>query len=257
MGPPPEGTATEWDAEAYDDHHSFVVEFGEDLIGLLDPRAGERILDLGCGTGHLTDALRERGADVVGLDSSEDMVTRAREAYPECRFVCADAGTFGAAEPFDAVFSNAALHWIADQRAVAERVRDALRPGGRFVAEMGAAGNIVEILDGVADVADREGIEVTHPWHFPTLGAYSARLEEQGFTVCLARTFERPTTLEGSEGLREWFHQFGDALLAPFPDEDSAMTQIEDELRDECYDANEESWTVTYHRLQFRAILER
>lgn len=250
----------EFDPDAYDDAQSFVIEYGRDLLDLLDPQPGERILDLGCGTGHVTAEIAEAlgpDGEVVGIDASPAMVEQAQADYPALDIRHADATDFELEEPVDAVYSNAALHWIDDQDAALGCVADALRAGGRFVAEMGAAGNIVEILDGVAAVADREGIGVTHPWHFPTLGQYSARLEDHGFTVRLARTFERPTTLEGSEGLRDWFHQFGDALLAPFPDEGDAMGAIDDELRGECWDPESDSWTVTYRRLQFRAIRER
>lgn len=247
----------EFDPDAYDDAQSFVMEYGRELLELLDPKPGEHVLDLGCGTGHVTAEIAEAvGPDggVVGIDASPAMVKRAREAHPEIAIRQADATDIAVDDPFDAVYSNAALHWIEDQDAALASVADALRPGGRFVAEMGVDGNIVEILEGVAAVAERSNAEVAHPWHFPTLGEYSARLEEQGFTVRLARTFERPTTLEGKNGLRDWFDQFGDALLAPFPDEDEAMGAIEDELRAACWDPAEESWTVTYRRLQFRAI---
>lgn len=251
--------AHEFDPEAYDDAQSFVSEYGRDLLEVLDPQPGERVLDLGCGTGHVTAEIAQAvGPDgaVVGIDASPAMIEQAREAHPDLDVRHADATNFALDEAFDAVYSNAALHWIDDQNAALGCVADALRPGGRFVAEMGAAGNIVEILEGVSAVADREGIDIAHPWHFPTLGEYSARLEDRGFTVRLARTFERPTTLEASDGLQDWFHQFGDALLAPFADVGDAMAAIEDELRAECWDPAEESWTVTYRRLQFRAIHE-
>jgi trans-aconitate methyltransferase len=249
----------EFDPDAYEDAQSFVMEYGRDLLELLDPQPGERVLDLGCGTGHVTaeiaDAVGPDG-DVVGIDASPAMVEQARQAHPDLEVRHADATDFAVEDPFEAVYSNAALHWIEDQDAALSCVADALRPGGQFVAEMGAEGNIVEILEGVAAVAERSNAEVAHPWHFPTLGEYSARLEERGFTVHLARTFERPTTLAGKNGLRDWFDQFGDPLVASFPDEDDAIAAIEEELRADCWDPEEEAWTVTYRRLQFRAIHE-
>lgn len=249
---------TEFDPAAYDDAQAFVTEYGLDLVDLLEPGPGERILDLGCGTGHLTAEIAEAvGPEgfVVGIDASPAMVERARNAHPELDVRLADATEFVPGEPVDAVYSNATLHWIDDQDAALARVAEGLRPGGRFVAEMGGPGNVAEILDGAAAVADREGVEVAVPWHFPTLGDYASRLERHGFRIALARTFDRPTALEGESGLRDWLDQFGDALLAAFPDREAAAHGIETELRGDCFDADEGAWTVTYHRLQFRAVL--
>lgn len=247
----------DFDPDAYVDAQDFVMAYGRDLLELLDPEPGERILDLGCGTGHVTveiaGAVGSEGA-VVGIDASPAMVERARELHPDLDVRQADATDFALAAPVDAVYSNAALHWIDDQDAALDCVADALRPGGRFVAELGARGNVAEIRDAVAAVADRVGVEVSHPWHFPTLGEYGSRLEAHGFEVRLARTFDRPTTLEGHDGLRDWFDQFGDALLAPFPDGGHALDAVEAELREECFDPDAEDWTVTYRRLQFRAV---
>jgi trans-aconitate methyltransferase len=249
--------AREFDPDAYEDAQSFVIEYGRDLLDLLDASPDERVLDLGCGTGHVTADIAAAvgpGGEAVGLDASRAMVERAREAHPDLGIRHADATDFAVDETFDAVYSNAVLHWIDDQDAALACVADALRPGGRFVAELGADGNIVEILDGVATVAEREDADVPHPWHFPTLGDYTSRLESHGFEIRLARTVVRPTTLRGPDGLRDWFDQFGDELLAALPAREVAMADIEDELRGECYDPDEETWTVTYRRLQFRAL---
>nr|WP_311170994.1 methyltransferase domain-containing protein [Halobellus sp. ZY16] len=136
MTAPSEDRRNDWDAAAYDGSHSFVYEYGSDVVDLLDPDADERILDLGCGTGHLTARIADSDAEVVGLDRSAEMIETARERFPDHRFVQADARDFAFAEPFDAVFSNAVLHWIDDQEAVLDSVTDVLRPGGRFVAEL-------------------------------------------------------------------------------------------------------------------------
>src|SRR5206468_2153174 len=127
---------------AYDDKHSFVWKYGKEVLDLLAPREGERILDVGCGTAHLTNQIASRGARVVGLDKSSAMIERARALYPELQLEVADATDFHFDEPFDAVFSNAAIHWMKDQDAVARAVFNALKPGGRFVAEFGGKGNI-------------------------------------------------------------------------------------------------------------------
>jgi len=135
-----------WNASLYDQKHSFVSEYGKSLIPLLEPQAGESILDIGCGTGHLTKAIAEADAHVVGIDSSASMIETARTTYPDLKFLVADARNFSFPTPFDAVFSNAALHWIPEAEEVVRSIAAALKPGGRFVAEFGGKGNIATII---------------------------------------------------------------------------------------------------------------
>ena len=147
-----------WDAGLYDNKHAFVWQYGASLVGLLAPKSGERILDLGCGTGHLTSQIAESGAQVVGLDHSAEMLAQARSAIPELEFVQGDARDFTFAQPFDAVFSNAVLHWIRPPEAVIRCVYDALRPGGRFTAEFGGRGNVRRVLGVLRETAERMGL---------------------------------------------------------------------------------------------------
>ncbi len=253
------GDRTRWNPDDYDSGYDYVYEYGTDVVDLLGPQPGERVLDLGCGTGHLTaEIARAVGDDgsVLGIDRSAEMVARAREAHPGPAFVRADARAFAAVEPFDAVFSNAALHWIPDQDAVATRVADLLRPGGRFVAELGGSGNVRRIVDTVTDACARRGYEVDYPWYFPTVGEHATLLERHGFEVTYARLFDRPTELEGGEeGLREWLGMFGDSLLAPLSDEEqeAVVATVEDRLRPVLYDADTATWTADYRRLRFVA----
>jgi trans-aconitate methyltransferase len=258
-----EAPDNEWDAGAYDADAGFVHEYGESVLGHLDPKPGERVLDLGCGTGHLTAEIAERvGPDgrVVGVDSAPDMVREARETCPDCRFVEADARELDPATlgEFDAVFSNAALHWIprGDQAAVAGGVAALLTPEGRFVAELGGVGNVASIVDAaVAELRER-GDDPEHPWYFPTVGEHAAVLEAAGFEVRLARLFDRPTTLDGETGLRDWLDVFGDSLFASLDREEreAVVTAIEERLRPDLYDAERGSWTADYRRLRFVAL---
>ena len=121
-----------WDAKLYDAKHDFVWKYGSDVVSLLDPKAGERILDLGCGTGHLTAQIAESGALVTGVDRSAEMVAAARSAYPNLKFEVADARNLNFREEFDAVFSNATLHWIHEPERVLQGVWKALRPGRKI-----------------------------------------------------------------------------------------------------------------------------
>ncbi|MFC7140843.1 methyltransferase domain-containing protein [Halosimplex aquaticum] len=259
--------SNDWDPDAYDRDTGFVHEYGGSVVDLLDPDPGERVLDLGCGTGHLTaeiaDAVGESGS-AVGVDQSPEMVEQARETYPDLRFEVADARTYSPDERFDAVFSNAALHWIpeADQPAVAERVRESLAPGGRFVGEMGGVGNVATVVDAtVAELRER-GYDAANPWHFPTVGEHAAVLESAGFEVRLARLFDRPTELEGgADGLARWLDVFGDSLFAALDDGEKAdvVSAVEARVRDDLFDPNagdDGVWTADYRRLRFVAVRE-
>jgi len=255
MRQPPDDVQNQWDTSTYDEAHSFVYEYGEDVVELLDPQAGERILDIGCGTGHLTAEIAGSGANVVGLDQSDDMVEAARERYSDCEFVCTDAREVSFDEPFDAVFSNAALHWIPEQDAVVDSVVDALRPGGRFVAELGGHGNIDAIVSAThAELAAR-GSETPMPWYFPTIGEYATKLESHGFDVQYARLFDRPTELDGDHGLATWLEGFGDSLLAGLSeaDQQAVIKGVENRLREEYFNAG--SWIADYRRLRIVAEL--
>src|SRR6185503_16789135 len=139
------GADKQWDASLYDEKHSFVWKYGEEVVELLAPKYGERVLDLGCGTGHLTNKIAASGAIVVGIDVSADMIEQARTLYPGLSFEIADGTKFHFADPFDAVFSNAALHWIEEQDRVTDCIARALKPGGRFVAEFGGKDNTQKI----------------------------------------------------------------------------------------------------------------
>jgi trans-aconitate methyltransferase len=256
MAPPQDPDRNDWDSAAYDGSHSFVYEYGSDVVDLLDPKPDERILDLGCGTGHLTDRIGELAGAVVGLDTDREMIETARESYPERQFRQADARDFEIEAPFDAVFSNAALHWIDNQDAVLRSVANVLRPGGRFVAELGGAGNVAAIVDAVgAQLAARGYEPLIDPWYFPSIGEYATALETAGFEVRYATLFDRPTELDdGDEGLSAWLGMFGDRLLGPVPERrrSDVIAGVEDRLRDQLYDDG--TWTADYRRLRFVAV---
>ncbi|WP_049936458.1 class I SAM-dependent methyltransferase [Haloplanus natans] len=244
----------EWDTTAYDDRHAFVFEHGRGVVDLLDVRPGERVLDLGCGTEHLTHEIADAGAEVVGLDSSKEMIETARETYPEVRFVRADAREFAFEEPFDAVFSNAALHWIPEQDAVLAAITDALKSGGRFVAELGGTGNLDAIISAVRTAPAQRGYDIENPWYFPSVGEYATKLESHGFEVRYATLFDRPTELEeGTDGLASWLDMFGHSLFESIPgaDREGIVADAERELRDEQFEDGQR--IADYRRLQIVA----
>ena len=245
---------TRWNTGLYDEKHSFVWKHGAALIDLLAPQPGERILDLGCGTGHLTAQIAESGADVVGIDSSSEMVAEARRLYPHSRFEVGDARDFDLREAFDAAFSNAVLHWIKEPEPVIACVRRALRPGGRFVAELGGRGNVRAIVAGLADAARTIGLGAwEHPWYYPGIGDYAPLLERAGLEVTDASLFDRPTPLEGEEGIRHWVTMFAGDLLdrVPSDDREAFFRRLEAVLRPALY--RQGTWFADYRRLRIVA----
>lgn len=247
-----------WDASAYDSKHSFVWKYGREVLELLAPREGEHVLDLGCGTGHLTNQIAASGATVIGLDKSPAMIERARALYPDLRFESADATSFRFEEPFDAVFSNAAIHWMKDQDGVADSIRQALKPGGRFVAEFGGKGNIQKLRTALREVLDAGG----YTWdryatrrYYASIGEYATLLESHGFRVTYATHFDRPTKLDGGEsGLHKWLEVFADNELAGVPaaDRDEVIHHVEQRLRPDLF--REGDWFLDYKRLRIVAI---
>ena len=248
-------SAHKWDSALYDDRHSFVWRAGAGLFDLLNPQPGERILDLGCGTGHLTAKIAEAGAVVVGLDSSPAMIAQARQNFPSLRFVLAEARDFRFEESFDAVFSNAVLHWIHDAESGVKGVAAALRPGGRFVLEMGARGNVESIRKMLEEVLTESGRTPNSPWFYPSAGEYSTLLEKHGFEIRTAQTFERWTKLEHPDrGLREWLEMFAGSWFEgiSLADRAALIGTIEDRLRTTLY--KDGSWWADYRRLRIEAV---
>ncbi len=243
--------AMKWNASLYDSKHSFVSDYGKSLLSLLDANPGERILDLGCGTGHLAHEIAETGAQVTGIDSSPEMIDVARKRYPELSFYVMDARTFHFETPFHAIFSNAVLHWIPEAEQVAQSIVATLQPGGRFVAEFGGKGNVATIISGVQQAAQEVAhIEPASSWYYPSIGQYTALLEQQGLEVRLAQLFDRPTKLEGEQGMRNWIMMFGQQLLQAIPAEqqESVIARAEDILRPRLY--HDGTWYADYRRLR-------
>lgn len=235
-----------WDPTLYDEKHAFVWQYGASLVELLGPRPGERILDLGCGTGHLTAQIAAAGAAVVGVDSDPAMIEQARRGYPELQFEQQDARSFSFAEPFDAVFSNAVLHWIKEPEAVIGCVRRALKSGGRFVAEFGGRGNVRQI----AEALQRAVPDTVLPWYYPGIGEYATLLERGGLEMTSAVLFDRPTPLEGEDGLRNWVRMFARDVLRLVPEarQEELWQRLEGELRPTLY--YEGRWHADYRRLR-------
>ncbi len=249
----------QWNAKHYDDKLSYVSDLGRSVVSLLRPQPGENILDLGCGTGDLTNEIAAGGAFVVGIDLSESMIKQAREKYPNLMFSVGNGEAFQVDNQVDAVFSNAALHWMRHPSKVIERVWHALLPGGRFVAEFGGKGN-VETVRGALELAlDNLGINVSqdqrNPWYFPSIGEYASLLEQQGFRTTYAAYFDRPTEMpDGDRGLERWIAGFAQSYLKGLDSSTRAhVVQRATELsRPSLY--KDGKWFVDYKRLRIVAV---
>lgn len=246
-----------WDARLYDDAARFVSDLGGPVAALLAPQPGERILDLGCGDGALTAALAAAGAEVVGLDASPDMVEAARARGIEADVLDAHrlAEWAAAQAPFDAVFSNAALHWMTQPLKVFDGVFAALRPGGRFVAEQGGLGNVAAVCTALrAALAAREvDWSPRDVWSFPSPEEQRLRLEAAGFDVTSIALIPRPTPVEA--GLRGWLSVFAPPALAALPEDEreGALEHAEALCAPSLQDLSG-AWSVDYVRLRFEAV---
>jgi trans-aconitate methyltransferase len=238
-----------WNSETYRQHAPYVPSLGAAVLELLAPRPGERILDIGCGEGTLTGEIVARGATVVGVDSSQDMIDAARARGLDVRLL--DAETLPFENEFDAVFSNAALHWVRNHDALLDGVARALRRGGRFVAEFGGHGNIVAIEAAIKTVLARRRLRAGTRRYYPSDDEYRARLTAHGFTVEQIALIPRPTPLP--TGIRGWLGIFERSTLDRLgAGSESAVDEIEELLRPSLCD-REGRWTADYVRLRFRA----
>jgi trans-aconitate methyltransferase len=241
-----------WRASDYATNARFVADLASPVVDLLKPQPGERILDLGCGDGALTEAIAAAGAAVVGVDGSADMVRAAQARGLDARL--ADGQNLAFDGEFDAVFSNAALHWMPDATAVAGGVRRALKPGGRFVGEMGGHGNVAAISTALRASLRARGVapEASFGWFFPTEQQFAALLRAHGFTVRQIALIPRPTSLP--TGIAGWLATFAAPFLAPVPAAEHAeiLKEVEALLTPALRSAGGD-WIADYVRLRFFA----
>jgi SAM-dependent methyltransferase len=241
-----------WDPDRYARNARFVADLGAPVVDLLAPRAGERILDLGCGDGVLTAKLAALGCQVVGVDASAPQIGAARKLGLDARVMNGEALDFD--KEFDAVFSNAALHWMNDPARVIAGVHRALRPHGRFVGELGGHGCVAKIRKALVAALHRRGIdgEAASPWYFPTDAEYAQHLSRGGFLVSYIALLPRPTPLPGDvTGWLETFAESFTTTLSP-ADRPSYIAEVREALRPEICDAAGK-WTADYIRLRFAA----
>jgi len=239
-----------WTSDTYRQNAPYVPALGAAVFDLLNPQAGERILDVGCGEGSLTERIVAAGATVVGIDASPEMAAAAKARGLDARVMNAEELTF--AREFDAVFSNAALHWVRNHDAMLSGVHRALKPGGRFVAEFGGHGNLAAIQVAIRSVLARRGWGTNIHRYYANEAEYAGRLAQHGFTVREIVLIPRPTPLP--TGIRGWLETFERATLDRLQpiERESLVQEVEELLRPEVCD-RQGNWTAHYVRLRFAA----
>jgi trans-aconitate methyltransferase len=246
-----------WNAAFYDQSHSFVSQYGKGILSYLNPGQGEIILDLGCGTGDLTNEIFLSQANVIGVDSSHEMIMTAKSKFPEIEFYQMDARHLKFDFQFDAIFSNAVLHWIPEKEMVIKGMYSVLKENGRIVLEFGGKGNNQQMLATLREAFVKRGYydnAAMDFWYFPSVGEYAAELEKQNFRVVHAEHFDRITPLKSNEGIKDWFLMFGDNFFAgiPLAEKEHILDEVQDKLRATHF--VDGIWNADYRRIRIVAI---
>lgn len=243
----------DWSPETYLRNAAFVPELGKGVLDLLNPQPGERILDIGCGEGLLSAKIQAAGAHVYAIDLSPHQVQGTRARGVDAHVM--DGHDLDFENEFDAVFSNAALHWMRPISKVFDNIYKALKPGGRFIAEMGGAGNIASIRTALYAALEQRGVNPSRhdPWSFPGPGEAKYLLKQAGFQVKSLDIFGRPTQLPGDIG--DWLDTFASSFLFSLDASlhDEVLNEVREALRPELMDKTN-TWVADYVRLKFEVV---
>ncbi|BDD06981.1 class I SAM-dependent methyltransferase [Aureibacter tunicatorum] len=247
-----------WYAKEYQEKHKYIYQNGKELIKLLNPQKGEKILDLGCGTGELTYEIQQLGAETIGIDLSPEMITRAKHKFPEMNFRQVPAEKMSYHHSFDAVFSNETIHWVTNQIQLTSKIYNALKQNGRFIAEFGSRGNCRKTIQAIKKMLVKlnkpERIELIQ-WYFPSISSYTDLLEAYGLEVRYAEIFDHPTVMEDPDrGVIEWLHSFADYLFGgySYDEKEVIFAEIQESLKNSNF--REGKWYLDYKRMRVSAI---
>ena len=247
---------TSWNPETYAQNARFVSELGEPLVRLLDPKPGELILDLGCGDGVLTEKILSFGSTVYGVDSSLPQVQAAHNRGLHALVM--DGQNLCFKLSFDAVFSNAALHWMKAPARVLRGVGHSLKKGGRFVGELGGQGNVETIRAALHVALRRRGIDplAVDPWYYPSVEEYTELLKQTGFEVIHLDLIPRPTRLPGD--ILAWLEIFAQPFTqaVALAEREAFLADVREALRKPLQNP-EGCWVADYVRLRFKTVKRR
>jgi trans-aconitate methyltransferase len=246
-------SSTTWNPQTYARNARFVSDLGAPLLGLLDAKPEESVLDLGCGDGALTEKIATSGCTVVGADSSLAQIQAAKKRGLNALVI--DGRRFFFRRVFDAVFTNAALHWIKEAEDVVTNVAGCLTSHGRFVGEFGGKGNVDKIRVALHDGVRHHGIDPwrVDPWYYPSLEDYATLLKKHGFTVDYIELLPRPTQLPGD--ILDWLEIFAQPFTQALAESqrERFLDEIKETLRPSLQNPDG-TWRADYVRLRFRAI---
>lgn len=251
-------TTTKWKPKLYNEKHSFVYQYGEDLIKLLDPKENQRILDLGCGSGQLTFQINELAKETIGIDKSAEMIMDAKSKFPNIEFQVADASDFRFDEKFDSIFSNATLHWVKNFKGAIECMYENLNPNGKIVLEFGGKGNVQTIVNALRNSLKIRGYDRQSNldlWYFPSIGEYATELEAAGFRVCFAEHYDRPTELaDENSGIKDWISMFAENFFNGVLENhvEEIKNEVQEKIKDKCL--IDGKWFADYKRIRIVAI---
>ena len=240
-----------WNSTLYDKKHDFVAGYGKGLLEFVPKNDEQAILDLGCGTGTLTVQLADLCNKIVGVDSSQSMIVKAKEQFSHIEFKVCDALALSFENEFAVVFSNAVFHWISDHDALLKNIHRALKLKGLLVCEFGAKGNIATIENAFVKARNSLGYDYEPKFNFPTVDDFGKLLENNGFVIDRIYDYDRPTVLKDNEqGLVDWMKQFFASELAVMPEHIQAMVfeKVEEFTRGTLWNGAE--WVADYRRLR-------
>lgn len=244
-------SANKWDADKYNKHADFVSNLALPVIELLNPQENERILDLGCGEGTLAIEIEKFNTKVVAVDLSESMVEKTKEKGIEAYVMSATELPFD--NEFDAVFSNAVLHWVKEPQTAIGKISDALNAEGRFIAEFGGYGNIRHLTEAMEDVFDQheEYGEFKNPWYFPKEAEYQELLEACGFTIDYIELIPRATKIDD---ISNWLDIFANGIVSHLSKEqqENFKQEVRTILKPKIYN-EKDGWVADYVRLRLKA----
>ncbi|MGN1104665.1 MAG: class I SAM-dependent methyltransferase [Candidatus Coproplasma sp.] len=245
-----------WNSDNYDKNFNFVYGYGEGVADLISEPQGSLVVDLGCGTGALTNKLAQRGYNVIGIDASKQMLNRAKAAYPDLRFIHADALSFTLKQQADVIFSNAVFHWIdrRNQPTLLKNIARNLKQGGRLVCEFGGYGCAQTVHNALKTCFESRHLPYHHPHYFPTIGEYAPLLEGAGLRVTYAVLFNRPTRQVGEHGVADWINMFLPAVFKDIDEQEKGeiIAEAEELMRPTLYTSD--GWFVDYVRIRLTAV---
>ncbi|MCF6169011.1 class I SAM-dependent methyltransferase [Lutibacter sp.] len=252
---------TTWNPELYNNKHSFVYNYGENLIELMNPKKEERILDLGCGSGQLTFKISEFVNEVIGLDKSPEMIADAKSKFKNIEFIVADASNFTFDKKFDTIFSNAVLHWVTNYEGAIKSMYKNLNDNGKIVLEFGGKGNVQKIINQLRISLEKRGYlkqSKLQLWYFPSIAEYTTKLESAGFRVLMGQHFDRPTELaKKNTGIKDWISMFANSFFENVTTKhiEEIKNEVQEKIKVACFINGK--WVADYKRIRIVAIKEK